>query len=227
MLYLVPTPIGNLDDMTYRAVAVLKEVDYILSEDTRTTQFLLHHYQISKEVRSFHDHNEHGKLPSVITDLQQGRTIALVSEAGMPGISDPGFLLVRACRQANLDLTVLPGPCALINALVSSGIPTEPFHFEGFLPHKKGRQTRLKYLSGLPATFILYESPHRFLKCLEELTLVCGPERQSSVCRELTKKFEEVKTASLSDQLKYFQTEGKVKGEFVIVVSGNPETAKG
>lgn len=223
MLYLVPTPIGHLDDMTYRGVSVLKEVDYILSEDTRTTQFLLHHYQISKEVRSFHDHNEHGKLPSIIADLQQGRTIALVSEAGMPGISDPGFLLVRACRLANLPLTVLPGACALINALVSSGIPTEPFHFEGFLPHKKGRQTRLKYLGGLAGTFILYESPHRFLKCLEELILVCGPERQSAVCRELTKKFEEVRTASLSDQLNYFQTEGKVKGEFVIVVSGNPE----
>ncbi|MDZ4710077.1 MAG: 16S rRNA (cytidine(1402)-2'-O)-methyltransferase [Saprospiraceae bacterium] len=225
MLYLVPTPIGHLEDMTYRAVAILKEVDYILSEDTRTTQFLLHHYQISKEVRSFHDHNEHGKLPSVLTDLQQGRTIALVSEAGMPGISDPGFLLVRACRQANLAMTVLPGPCALINALVSSGIPTEPFHFEGFLPHKKGRQTRLKYLGGLAATFILYESPHRFLKCLDELITICGPDRHSAVCRELTKKFEEVRPGTLLDQKNYYEKEGIVKGEFVLVVSGNPLAA--
>lgn len=220
MLYLVPTPIGHLEDMTFRGVAVLKAVDYILSEDTRTTQILLNHYQISKEVRSFHDHNEHGKLPGVLEDLRQGKSIALVSEAGMPGISDPGFLLVRACRQASLDLTVLPGPCALINALVSSGIPTEPFHFEGFLPHKKGRQTRLKYLSGLPSTFILYESPHRFLKCLDELMESCGPERHVAVCRELTKKFEEVRSGSLLEQKTYFEKEGVVKGEFVIVVSG-------
>lgn len=137
MLYLVPTPIGNLDDITYRAVKVLAEVDYILSEDTRTTQSLLGHYQISNDIRSFHDHNEHGRLPSVIADLKSGKEIALVSEAGMPGISDPGFLLVRACRQEGLELTVLPGACALVNAVVASGIPTEPFHFEGFLPHKK------------------------------------------------------------------------------------------
>lgn len=220
MLYLVPTPIGHLDDMTYRGVAVLKAVDYILSEDTRTTQFLLNHYQISKEVRSFHDHNEHGRLPGVLADLASGKSIALVSEAGMPGISDPGFLLVRACRQAKLDLTVLPGPCALINALVASGIPTEPFHFEGFLPHKKGRQTRLKYIATLDCTIVLYESPHRFLKCLDELILVCGPDRQSAVCRELTKKFEEVRSASLLDQKSYFEKEGVVKGEFVIVIQG-------
>lgn len=222
MLYLVPTPIGHLEDMTFRGVAVLKAVDYILSEDTRTTQVLLNHYQIKKEVRSFHDHNEHGKLPGVLDDLRQGKSIALVSEAGMPGISDPGFLLVRACRQASIPLTVLPGPCALINALVSSGIPTEPFHFEGFLPHKKGRQTRLNYLSGLPSTFILYESPHRFLKCLDELIVSCGPDRQAAVCRELTKKFEEVRSGSLLEQKTYFEKEGVVKGEFVLVVSGKP-----
>ena len=220
MLYLVPTPIGDLEDITYRALRVLRSVDYILSEDTRTTQFLLQHYEISKETRSFHDFNEHGRLPAVLADLKSGKEIALVSEAGMPGISDPGFLLVRACRQEAIPLTVLPGPCALINALVGSGIPTEPFHFEGFLPHKKGRQTRLKYLSGLDCTFILYESPHRILKCLDELITHCGPERNSAVCRELTKKFEEVRTASLEDQKRYFENEGVVKGEFVVVVSG-------
>lgn len=220
MLYLVPTPIGNLDDITYRAVKVLAEVDYILSEDTRTTQSLLGHYQISNDIRSFHDHNEHGRLPSVIADLQSGKEIALVSEAGMPGISDPGFLLVRACRQEGLELTVLPGACALVNAVVASGIPTEPFHFEGFLPHKKGRQTRLKYLATLPHTFILYESPHRFIKCLDELITYCGSERHIAVCRELTKKFEEVHTGSLMDQKAFYEGKGVVKGEFVIVVSG-------
>ena len=220
MLYLVPTPIGNLDDITYRAVKVLAEVDYILSEDTRTTQSLLGHYQISNDIRSFHDHNEHGRLPSVIADLKSGKEIALVSEAGMPGISDPGFLLVRACRQEGLELTVLPGACALVNAVVASGIPTEPFHFEGFLPHKKGRQTRLKYLATLPHTFILYESPHRFIKCLDELITYCGNERHIAVCRELTKKFEEVHTGSLMDQKAFYEGKGVVKGEFVIVVSG-------
>lgn len=220
MLYLVPTPIGNLDDITYRAVKVLAGVDYILSEDTRTTQSLLGHYQISNDIRSFHDHNEHGRLPSVIADLKSGKEIALVSEAGMPGISDPGFLLVRACRQEGLELTVLPGACALVNAVVASGIPTEPFHFEGFLPHKKGRQTRLKYLATLPHTFILYESPHRFIKCLDELITYCGNERHIAVCRELTKKFEEVHTGSLMDQKAFYEGKGVVKGEFVIVVSG-------
>ncbi|MBK9929978.1 MAG: 16S rRNA (cytidine(1402)-2'-O)-methyltransferase [Saprospiraceae bacterium] len=220
MLYLVPTPIGNLDDITYRAVKVLAEVDYILSEDTRTTQSLLGHYQISNDIRSFHDHNEHGRLPSVIADLKSGKEIALVSEAGMPGISDPGFLLVRACRQEGLELTVLPGACALVNAVVASGIPTEPFHFEGFLPHKKGRQTRLKYLATLPHTFILYESPHRFIKSLDELITYCGSERHIAVCRELTKKFEEVHTGSLMDQKAFYEGKGVVKGEFVIVVSG-------
>ncbi|MEP7323890.1 MAG: 16S rRNA (cytidine(1402)-2'-O)-methyltransferase [Saprospiraceae bacterium] len=216
----MPTPIGNLDDITYRAIKVLSMVDYILSEDTRTTQLLLSHFQVTKDIRSFHDHNEHGRLPAVIADLKSGTNIALVSEAGMPGISDPGFLLVRACRLEGIELTVLPGACALINAIVASGIPTEPFHFEGFLPHKKGRQTRLKYLATLPHTFILYESPHRFLKCLDELIEHCGSERHIAVCRELTKKFEEVHTGSLIDQKKYYEKEGVVKGEFVLVVSG-------
>lgn len=220
MLYLVPTPIGNLDDITYRAIKVLSQVDYILSEDTRTTQLLLSHFQVTKDIRSFHDHNEHGRLPAVIADLKSGTNIALVSEAGMPGISDPGFLLVRACRLEGIELTVLPGACALINAIVASGIPTEPFHFEGFLPHKKGRQTRLKYLATLPHTFILYESPHRFIKCLDELIEHCGSERHIAVCRELTKKFEEVHTGSLLEQKTYYEKEGVVKGEFVLVVSG-------
>ncbi len=220
MLYLVPTPIGNLEDMTYRAVKVLNGVDYILAEDTRTSLSLLQHYQINKPLHSFHDHNEHGKLPMIISDLKSGKEIALVSDAGMPGISDPGFLLVRACRKENIPLTVLPGASALINALVTSGIPTEPFHFEGFLPHKKGRQTRLKYLSTLENTFIVYESPHRLIKCLEELTEHCGPDRPIAVCRELTKKFEEVKTGNVALVKEYFEKEGTIKGEFVIVVQG-------
>lgn len=221
MLYLVPTPIGNLDDITYRAVKILSGVDYILAEDTRTAQSLLQHYGFTKDIRSYHDHNEHGRLPSILQDLKAGKEIALVSEAGMPGISDPGFLLVRACRLENIALTVLPGASALINALVASGIPTEPFHFEGFLPHKKGRQTRLKYLATLQNTFILYESPHRILKCLDELIEFCGSERHAAICRELTKKFEEVKTGTLAAIKTYFEKEGVVKGEFVVVVSGN------
>lgn len=220
MLYLVPTPIGNLDDITYRAIKILGNVDYILAEDTRTAQTLLQHYRLTKDIRSYHDHNEHGRLPSILDDLKSGKHIALVSEAGMPGISDPGFLLVRACRKENVPLTVLPGPSALINAVVSSGIPTEPFHFEGFLPHKKGRQTRLKYLATLENTFILYESPHRIMKCLDELIEYCGTERHAAVCRELTKKFEEVKTGTLNSLKTYFEKEGVVKGEFVVVVSG-------
>ena len=220
MLYLVPTPIGNLDDITYRAIKILGNVDYILAEDTRTAQTLLQHYGLAKDIRSYHDHNEHGRLPSILDDLKSGKHVALVSEAGMPGISDPGFLLVRACRKENVPLTVLPGPSALINAVVSSGIPTEPFHFEGFLPHKKGRQTRLKYLATLENTFILYESPHRIMKCLDELIEYCGTERHAAVCRELTKKFEEVKTGTLNSLKTYFEKEGVVKGEFVVVVSG-------
>lgn len=218
MLYLVPTPIGNLEDITYRAIKVLSAVDYILSEDTRTTQSLLQHFGITKDIRSYHDFNEHGKLPGILQDLKSGKNIALVSEAGMPGISDPGFLIVRECRKENIPLTVLPGASALINALVASGIPTEPFHFEGFLPHKKGRQTRLKYLATLENTFIVYESPHRILKCLEELIEHCGAERQAAVCRELTKKFEEVKTGTLNELKEYYEKDGVVKGEFVVVV---------
>ena len=220
MLYLVPTPIGNLDDITYRAIKILGSVDYILAEDTRTAQTLLQHYGLTKDIRSYHDHNEHGRLPSILDDLKSGKHIALVSEAGMPGISDPGFLLVRACRKENVPLTVLPGPSALINAVVSSGIPTEPFPFEGFLPQKKGRQTRLKYLATLENTFILYESPHRIMKCLDELIEYCGTERHAAVCRELTKKFEEVKTGTLNSLKTSFEKEGVVKGEFVVVVSG-------
>ena len=182
---------------------------------------MLQHYGFTKDIRSYHDHNEHGRLPSILQDLKAGKEIALVSEAGMPGISDPGFLLVRACRLENIALTVLPGASALINALVASGIPTEPFHFEGFLPHKKGRQTRLKYLATLQNTFILYESPHRILKCLDELIEFCGSERNAALCREITKKFEEVKTGTLAAIKTYFEKEGVVKGEFVVVVSGN------
>lgn len=224
MLYLVPTPIGNLEDITYRAIKVLGAVDYILAEDTRTTQSLLQHYGITKNITSYHDFNEHGKLPHILQDLQSGKNLALVSEAGMPGISDPGFLLVRACRKENIELTVLPGANALLLAIVASGLPTEPFHFEGFLPHKKGRQTRLKHLATLENTFIIYESPHRIIKCLTELNEFIGGDRQAAVCRELTKKFEEVHTGTIAEQLEYYTKEGVVKGEFVVVVEGKQQT---
>jgi 16S rRNA (cytidine1402-2'-O)-methyltransferase len=226
MLYLVPTPIGNLEDISYRAIRILGSVDYILAEDTRTCLSLLQQYHLTADIRSYHDHNEHGRLPAILDDLQAGRSIALVSEAGMPGISDPGFLLVRACRQKNIPLTVLPGASALITALVGSGIPTEPFYFEGFLPHKKGRQTRLRHLSTLDCTFILYESPHRFLKCLDELIQYCGAERLAVVCRELTKKFEEYHTGSLQEQKQHYEKNGIVKGEFVIVIAAHHTSAK-
>jgi 16S rRNA (cytidine1402-2'-O)-methyltransferase len=219
MLYLIPTPIGNLEDITLRAIRVLKEVDVVLAEDTRTSRVLLDHYGIGTPLKAFHAHNEHQVTAHFVQALQNGQRMALVSDAGTPGISDPGFLLVRACVQANLPVECLPGPSALIPALVVSGLPCDRFHFEGFLPHKKGRQTRLKYLSALPHTFVLYESPHRLTKCLEELATFCGPERPACVCRELSKRHEEVQRGSVAELSAYYALHpDKVRGEIVIVV---------
>lgn len=220
MLYLVPTPIGNLEDITLRSIRILKEVDTILAEDTRVSKRLLSHLEISKPVHSFHSHNEHKVVSKIIERLKSGETIALVSDAGTPGISDPGFLLARECVNEGIKMECLPGATAFVPALVVSGLPCDKFFFEGFLPHKKGRQTRLKYLAELPATFILYESPFRLVKCLKELAEHCGEDRQACVCRELTKLFEEKTTDTLANLIQKYDTEKKVKGEIVIVISG-------
>jgi 16S rRNA (cytidine1402-2'-O)-methyltransferase len=220
LLYIVPTPIGNLEDITLRALRILKEVSAVLAEDTRTSRRLLDHYGITTPLRSFHAFNEHAVVEKVADELAAGADLALISDAGTPGISDPGFLLARACVRKGVRVECLPGPTALIPALVASGLPCDTFHFEGFLPHKKGRQTRLKYLASLDCTFVLYESPFRLLKCLEELAVVCGPERIACVARELSKLHEEVKTATLKELKDYFTTKG-VKGEIVMVIGGN------
>ncbi|MBL7794898.1 MAG: 16S rRNA (cytidine(1402)-2'-O)-methyltransferase [Saprospiraceae bacterium] len=219
MLYVVPTPIGNLEDITLRALRILREAPLVLAEDTRTTRRLLDHYGISTPLRAFHAHNEHAVVEKIVAELAAGATMALVSDAGTPGISDPGFLLVRACVRAGIRVECLPGPTAFVPALVASGLPSDTFLFDGFLPHKKGRQTRLKYLAEQPHTFVLYESPFRLVKCLEELIAVCGPERPACVARELSKMYEEVKTAPLETLLAHFSAK-EVKGEIVVVVSG-------
>jgi 16S rRNA (cytidine1402-2'-O)-methyltransferase len=221
-LYLVPTPIGNLADITLRALEVLKSVDVILAEDTRTSGFLLKHYQISKPLQSFHIFNEHKTLAGLIQRLQQGEVMALVSDAGTPGISDPGFLLVREVLRAGLQVDCLPGATALIPALVKSGFPTDRFVFEGFLPHKKGRQTLLKKLAEEERTIVLYESPHRLVKTLEQLKEFFGDSRLVSVSRELTKMHEETFTGTVVDALTHFQKK-EVKGEIVIVIHGKEE----
>ncbi len=219
MLYLVPTPIGNLEDMTLRALRVLKEVDRILAEDTRVTRRLLQHYGISTPLSSFHAHNEHKVTAGIVEELKNEVDIALVSDAGTPGISDPGFLLTRACVQEGVEVTCLPGATAFVPALAASGLPCDRFHFEGFLPHKKGRQTRLKYLAELPHTFVLYESPNRLVKCLGQLTTFCGPERSACVARELTKIHEEIRTDTLENLKLHFESKN-VKGEIVVMVGG-------
>ncbi|MBP9927133.1 MAG: 16S rRNA (cytidine(1402)-2'-O)-methyltransferase [Cyclobacteriaceae bacterium] len=218
-LYLVPTPIGNLADITLRALDVLKTVDTILAEDTRTSGFLLKHYEISKPLQSFHIFNEHKTLAGLISRMQQGEVMALISDAGTPGISDPGFLLVREALKAGLKIDCLPGATALIPALVKSGFPTDRFAFEGFLPHKKGRQTMLKKLSEEDRTIVLYESPHRLIKTLEQLIAFFGPERLVSVSRELTKFHEETKTGTVTEVLEHFKQKD-VKGEIVMVING-------
>lgn len=220
-LYLVPTPIGNLDDITLRALRVLQEVDFVLAEDTRTSGILLKHHGISKPFTAYHQHNEHKVFENIAMRLAGGATAALLSDAGTPAISDPGFLLVRECIRIGVAVECLPGATAFVPALVDSGLPADRFVFESFLPHKKGRQTKLKFLAQLPYTFILYESPHRLLKTLGQLTEHCGADREASVSRELTKIYEETVRGSLESIIEHFTT-GIVKGEFVIVVAGKP-----
>jgi 16S rRNA (cytidine1402-2'-O)-methyltransferase len=218
-LYLVPTPIGNLTDITLRALDTLKNVDVVLTEDTRTSGFLLKHYSITKPLQSFHNFNEHKILQSLVERMKNGETMALVSDAGTPGISDPGFLIARACLQAGLKIECLPGATAFVPALLKSGLAADRFVFEGFLPHKKGRQTLLKKLAEEERTIIFYESPHRLLKTLEQLKEYFGAERQASVSRELTKKFEETRNGTIQELLDYFSAK-EIKGEIVMVVDG-------
>jgi 16S rRNA (cytidine1402-2'-O)-methyltransferase len=218
-LILVPTPIGNLDDITYRAVKVLQAADLILAEDTRQSGVLLKHLQISKPLQSYHIFNEHQTIANLIHKLQEGLKIALVSDAGTPAISDPGFLLVRACIAAEIPVDCLPGATAFVPALVKSGLPTDRFIFEGFLPHKKGRKTRIDNLLEETRTMIFYESPHRLLKTLEQFILAFGKNRKASVSRELSKIHEETVNKSLEELLAYY-TKKVVKGEIVLVVAG-------
>lgn len=220
MLYLVPTPVGNLADITLRAIEVLKEVDLILAEDTRHFGKLKKHYEIETATRSYHSHNEHHTVDNLIKELGEGKTMALVTDAGTPGISDPGFLLARACQQADIKVVALPGATAFVPALVASGLPSDKFFFEGFLPTKKGRQTRWKFLAEFPHTFILYESPFRLVKCLKEINEHCGADRLVCVARELSKMHEEVTTATAPILMEKYAALTKVKGEIVIVVSG-------
>jgi len=218
-LYIVPTPIGNLKDMTFRAIEVLKEVDYILAEDTRTSSKLLKHYEITNKLVAHHQHNEHKAIDRIITSLQGGQTIALISDAGTPAISDPGFLLVRACIENKIEVECLPGATAFVPALVNSGFPCDKFVFEGFLPHKKGRQTRLKLLKEETRTIVFYESPHRLLKTLLQFKEYFGENRRISISRELTKIYEENKRGTAQELIDYYST-NTLKGEIVIVVEG-------
>ncbi len=221
-LYIVPTPIGNLDDITLRAVDVLREVDFILAEDTRTTSFLLRHLGIEKKLHSHHKFNEHATVKMVAESIAAGRNAALVSDAGTPGISDPGFLLVRTCVEAGIEVETLPGATALVPALVQSGFPCDRFCFEGFLPQKKGRAKQLQSLADEERTMVFYESPYRVVKCLEQFAEVFGSERRVSVSRELTKKFEQTVRGTVAEVLEHFRTT-EPKGEFVIVLAGKPK----
>ena len=218
-LYIVPTPIGNLEDITLRAIRVLEEVDFILAEDTRTSSVLLKHLNINKPLRSHHKFNEHATVLSVAEAIEAGRDVALISDAGTPGISDPGFLLVRTCIEAGIEVETLPGATACIPALVQSGFPCDRFCFEGFLPQKKGRNKRLAELAEESRTIIFYESPFRVVKCLEQLIEHFGQERQVAVSREITKKFEQTVRGTLAQVLAHFK-EHQPKGEFVIVLAG-------
>ena len=219
-LYIVPTPIGNLKDITLRALETLKEVDVILAEDTRTSSKLLKHYDISKKLVAHHQHNEHKTTDRIIEYLNSGQTMALISDAGTPAISDPGFLLVRECIKNDIEIECLPGATAFVPALVNSGLPCDKFIFEGFLPHKKGRQTRLKLLQSETRTIIFYESPHRLLKTLKQFAEYFGEERQASVSREITKLHEENIRGTVTELINYYETH-TLKGEIVIIVNGS------
>jgi 16S rRNA (cytidine1402-2'-O)-methyltransferase len=219
-LYIVPTPIGNLEDMTLRAIRILKEVDLVFAEDTRTSGFLMKHFEIGTQLRSYHLHNEHKIVENLVEQIKNSvNGMALISDAGTPAISDPGFLLVRACIANGIEVETLPGATAFVPALVSSGLPCDSFLFEGFLPHKKGRQKRLLELAELNRTIIFYESPYRIVKLLEEFTVHFGGERRCSIARELSKKFEEIKRGTVTELLEHF-TKTTPKGEFVVVVEG-------
>ncbi len=224
-LYLVPTPIGNLEDITLRAIRILQEADFILAEDTRTSSVLLKHLGIEKRMYAHHKFNEHASVARVVEQLAGGQSAALISDAGTPGISDPGFLLVRACLEAGVEVETLPGPTAFVPALVQSGFPCDRFCFEGFLPQKKGRNRHLQSLAEEERTMIFYESPFRVIRTLEQLAELFGPERRVAVSRELTKKFEQTVRGTLAEGIEHFRTHAP-KGEFVIVVAGRPKPGK-
>lgn len=218
-LFIVPTPIGNLEDMTFRAIRILKEVDAVLAEDTRTTAHLFQKYEITNKLIAHHNHNEHKTIERLVQEMKNGSTYALVSDAGTPGISDPGFLLIRACVQNNIDVECLPGATAFVPALVASGFPCEKFVYEGFLPQKKGRETRIKKIAEEDRTVVLYESPHRLIKALEQFKKFVDADRKMAVCRELSKKFEEIVRGNCDELIHHFTTH-PIKGEFVIVIEG-------
>ena len=218
--FLIPTPIGNLEDITLRALRLLKEVDVILAEDTRNTSNLLKFYEIKNTLKSYHSYNEHKIQQLIINSLKEGSKMALVSDAGTPGISDPGYLIVKACLMNDIKIECLPGPTAFVPALVKSGLPTDRFAFEGFLPHKKGRKKRLDTLINEKRTMIFYESPYRIIKTLNDFISYFGTSRKASVSRELTKRYEETINGDLESIIQHFEEDGKVKGEFVIIVQG-------
>lgn len=225
MLYVVPTPVGNLEDITLRALRILKEADLILAEDTRTSSVLLHHYDIHTPLKSHHKWNEHETSEALSDQILAGKNVALISDAGTPGISDPGFMLVRACVEKGVEVQCLPGATAFVPALIDSGLPCDRFYFEGFLPQKKGRQTRLQQLAEQDKTMILYESPFRLVKTLEQLAQYLGAERKASVSREISKKFEETRHGTLAELVASYK-EREAKGEIVIVVAGKTDDKK-
>jgi len=218
-LYIVPTPVGNMEDMTFRAVRILKEADLVLAEDTRTSGILLKHYDIQNHLLSHHKFNEHGTTAGIVERLKGGQTIALISDAGTPGISDPGFFLVREAARAGIEVQTLPGPTAFVPALVSSGLPCDRFCFEGFLPPKKGRQSRIEALANETRTMVFYESPYRLLKLLQQLAEVFGDDRQACVCREISKVHEESRRGTLAELVTHF-TQTEPRGEIVVIVAG-------
>ena len=219
-LYIVPTPIGNLEDITLRSINVLIDSDLVLCEDTRRSKILMSHYKINTQLKSFHKFNEHKEVDSIVDQIKEGKKISLISDAGTPGISDPGFLIVRTCIESEIEIECLPGATAFVPALINSGIPSDKFVFEGFLPVKKGRKTRLETLSNEERTMIFYESPHKILKTLNDFKLNFGPERKISISRELTKVYEENIRGTVEEVISFFG-EKKIKGEIVIVVEGN------
>ena len=219
-LYIVPTPIGNLEDITLRSINVLIDSDLVLCEDTRRSKILMSHYKINTQLKSFHKFNEHKEVDSIVDQIKEGKKISLISDAGTPGISDPGFLIVRSCIESEIEIECLPGATAFVPALINSGIPSDKFVFEGFLPVKKGRKTRLETLSNEERTMIFYESPHKILKTLNDFKLNFGSERKISISRELTKVYEENIRGTVEEVISFFG-EKKIKGEIVIVVEGN------